>query len=70
MEIEDIKPTNKEELENYLQIEFSIVGTEGAIENKFKVYNKEELLNYLDEILPEKFGFSVVFGLNPKVEGI
>ena len=67
---EEIKPTNKEELENYLQIEFSVVGTEGAIEDEFKVYNKEELLNYLDETLPEKFGFSVVFGLDPGVEGI
>ncbi|HEC66528.1 MAG TPA: hypothetical protein ENI23_14670 [bacterium] len=65
-----MNPTTREELDNYAQIEFSVVGTEGAIENEFKVYKKKELLKRLDELLPEKFGFSVVFALNPKEEGI
>ncbi len=63
-------PTTREELDNYYQIEFSVVGTEGAEENEFKVYKKEELLERLDELLPEKFGFSIVFGLDPKGEWI
>ena len=62
--------TTEEELEEYAQIEFSVVGTEGAMENRFKVYSKEELLERLQEVLPDKFGFSIIFGLNPKEKGI
>ena len=62
--------TTRKELDNYAQIEFSVVGTEGAKENEFKVYTKEELLERLDELLPEKFGFSLIFALDPKEEGI
>ena len=60
----------RQELEEYAQIEFSVVGTEGAVENDFKVYTKAELLERLEEVLPQKFGFSLVFGLDPKEKGI
>lgn len=60
----------KEELDEYAQIEFTVVGTDGAREEEFKVYTKEELIKMLNETLPEKFGFSIVFGLNPEEYGI
>lgn len=62
--------TTKEQLDEYAQIEFSVVGTEGAVESEFKVYTKEELLERLEEVLPHKFGFSLIFGLDSKEKGI
>ncbi len=62
--------TNRQELEEYEQIEFSVVRTEGDVENEFKVYSKEELLERLEEVLPGKFGFSLIFGLDSKEKGI
>ena len=60
----------KEELEEYAQIVFTIVGTEGAIEEEFKIYNKDELIEYLNKVLPNKFRFSIIFALNPGEIGI
>lgn len=68
--IKNTDKINKEDLEEYAQIGFSVVGTEGAIENEFRIHNKKELLNHLNKLLPEKFGFSVIFGLDPREKGV
>ncbi len=63
----------KEELEEWFQINLTIVGTKGSLneESEFEVYNKEELLSRLDELLPEgEFGYSIVMGLNKDDKGI
>ena len=61
MEKTEIK---KEDLEEYLQIHITIVGTKGALkedESEYSIYTKEELVKQLDKIFPEEdFGYSIL----------
>lgn len=65
---------NPEELKDYFHIEISLIGTKGALTNnngEFEVYNKEELLERLEDILPEEeFGYSILSVTRPEDKGL
>ncbi len=72
METTEIK---QEELAEYFQFDISIIATKGALNNqetsKYDIYNKEELIERLEEIIPgEDFGFSILAATKDKDKGI
>ncbi len=65
----------QEELEEYFQFDITIVATKGALkqseESKYNIYNKEELLERLEEIIPgSDFGFSILAATKEEEKGI
>jgi hypothetical protein len=72
METTEIK---QEELKEYLLFDITIIATKGAMNEKeksdYEIYNKEELLERLEEIIPEEeFGFSILAATKDEDKGI
>jgi hypothetical protein len=60
-----------EELEDYFQFVISIVGTQGAKSTKYKLYKKKELLQRLENLLPDgDFKYSILVSQEKKDKGI
>lgn len=62
----------REDLEDYFEIQCSVIGTKGVKQkdSKYKIFTKKELIKRLKNVLPEnEFGYSLIIAGDPKTKG-